>query len=261
MISIKRVSFLSALGFIAVMAIACATSGCGDNLQKEMPDAGSPDGTTVARPDAAPTPDATPDAMDPTGPSVSQDAPIVNAIPLPATTLSDFGTPMIHRMVITAPAGADALVKKLSYEVDLATAHPESFSTYVPRLRIVGSPDDLPERTNDVDWIGGGDCGFVSNASKRCVMIVLDAPLAIPAGTCVTLDFSLQIAGFFASGDTVTTTPVIDAADRQGPIHGAGIQTSIGGIMDGALWSNDGLWFYNGHSIVWNQPLAETLTR
>lgn len=47
---------------------------------------------------------------------------------------------------------------------------------------------------------------------------------------------------------------------QEGPLVGTGFSTVIsGGYEDGLLWSNDGTWFYNGHTVA-GTPFAQTLT-
>ncbi len=192
------------------------------------------------------------------GPSVQRNAPYVTAVPLPTTVLVNSGTIIAHRMTITAPSTSDVLVMKLSYASNVSSANPNATSLYNARVRVVGDAIGLGG-WSDVLWYGG-DCAFAATWSNRCVRVFLEQPLRIAAGTSVTIELEMDISGALVSGDSLTTGASMDTyGNDEGPLVG---QYYISGAPETSmLWSNDGLWWYNGHSVNWGTPFAQTLVR
>ena len=257
-ISIKRISYLSSLGFMIVFALACASSGCVTVEGDVHEDCGG-DTTVVVviPPDEVPPTEPT----DPEGPAVPMAAPYVSAASLPSYLLLN-GTQVLYRMTFTAPAASDVLVKKLSFAVGVVNGYPPGVALYAPGVRVVGEGSDLPAVASISDAYTESVCGFSTSPANRCVSIVLALPLIVEAGTSVTIDFRMTSAATWADGDSVTTSLARDAAGaNEGVLVSDGLDAAIdGGGMDGLLWSNDDVWFYNGHDVI-GTPFATTLTR
>ncbi len=190
-------------------------------------------------------------------PLVPINPPRVSAAPVPTNVLTN-GMVAVHRETIVAPAGSDVMLKKLSYTINVSASNPSAISLDSANLRVVGDGFSLGG-WSDVLWYSG-DCGFTATWSTRCARVILEQPLVIPAGTSVTVELRLNVSGPLAIGDAITTGADMDPwGHQEGPL-GAGPYIESG-VEDGVLWSNDGLWWYNGHSVDWGTPFAQTLTR
>lgn len=189
------------------------------------------------------------------GSSVPMAPPSVSAAP-PLDFVLHNGTVVATSIRISAASGSDVLVKKLSFAMSVSTANPSAIDLIGAHLRV--RSEALPlGGWSDVLWYGG-DCGFTATWANRCVRIVLDEPLRINAGNVVTLDLRVTVSGSLVSGDALTTGASMDTYGHQeGPLtFGPFIS---GGYEDSMLWSNDGLWWYNGNSVNWGTPFAHTL--
>lgn len=262
-ISIKRISCLSSLGFMIVLAVACASGGCVTVENDVHVDCGddADDGDTtvvvVVPPDEVGPTDPTPEPTDPQGPTVPMAAPYLSAASLPTNVLT-LGTNIAARITVTADAASDVQIRKLSFLVTHPSAVPGDVSNL--RLRIVGTGNDLPA-DRDVAYVANGHCGG-GDVSYVCFRVVLDQPLTVAAGTSVTLDVRVDVTGTLSEGDSLTTALALDvSAPQEGTLVGTGLATSIeGGDEDGMLWSNDAAWFYNGHDLPGTR-FAHTLVR
>lgn len=267
-ISIKRVSYLSSLGFIAVLALACASSGCvtvEEDVHVDCGDEGDTDvedgDTTVvvtddedAEPEPEPEQQPEPETW-PEGPIVPMAAPYLSSASLPTASLTA-GTVVALRVTVTARAEADVVVRKLTFGIGIDGA----FEVASPKLRIVGMGSDLASES--VIRTGASLCGLPDTSGYRCASVALMDDLVVAAGTSVTLDLRLNVYGPLTSGDSLTTSVARDVqGPQEGPLVGIGLAASIkDGNEDGVLWSNDGVWFYNAHSIA-GIPWAHTLAR
>lgn len=193
------------------------------------------------------------------GPSVPMAAPTVSHSSVPTNVLT-VGTNIAYRMTITAPVASDVLIKKLSFSFYVASSgDPSVANLYNARLRVLGSSMPLGGWT-DVLWYSG-DCGFAATWTHRCVRVFLDQPLAIDAGTSVTVDLLIDFSGAPTAGDMLAIGAAMDGYGHQeGPLTGGPAPHISGGYEDSMLWSDDGLWWYNGHSVNWGAPFAQTLT-
>ncbi|WKZ28784.1 MAG: hypothetical protein QY323_04600 [Patescibacteria group bacterium] len=199
-------------------------------------------------------------ANEPTSPSVPMTTPVISVLPLPTNVLSN-GTQVVARVAITADTGADIHVKKLSFHVN---TNP-SITVEAPRIRELGMGGDLA----GTSYLGyaGQTCGFGASTSEVCAGVVFDQPIIIAAGTTVSLELRLTVSGADGSGETLTTTLARDVAGfAEGVLAGSGVDTTLANVLTGGalgygmLWSNDGTWYYNAHSIT-GTPVAQTLTR
>lgn len=244
---------------VLIVGMLTHVAGC---VTVEDHDCGGGTTIVVVEPPSQTPPDAVtpPDASDPTGPSVPMAAPTVSLASLPTTTLST-GTQVAYRLIVTADASADVQLKKLSFALSIASANP---SVYVsnPHLRIVGQGTDVPATADMYDTFRPWHCGDEFSTLGSCVRIVLDDPVAIEAGTSVTLELRVTVNGQLSSGDSLTTSLFRDASGLQeGPLAGARLDTVIkDGSEDGFLWSNDDVWFYDGHDVR-GTPVAQTMNR
>ncbi|HJV32805.1 MAG TPA: hypothetical protein VJ694_02140, partial [Patescibacteria group bacterium] len=251
-ISIKRISYLSSLGFMIVFALACASSGCVTVENDVHVDCGGDDdgGTTVVVVTIPPDEVQPTEPTDPQGPAVPKAAPYVSAAPLPSYLLLN-GTQIFYRTTFTAPVESDVLVKKLSFAVGVVNGYPPGVALYAPGVRVVGEGSDLPGVASISDAYTESVCGFSTSPANRCVSLVLASPLIIEAGTSVTVDFRMTSAATWSDGDSVTTSLARDAAGgEEGILVGEGLDAAIGGGKEGLLWSNDDVWFYDGHDVI-----------
>lgn len=268
-------SMLMLAGMILVIVLA---NGCGDNIRPPM-EGGDDDGTvfpTDDGPDAGIPPEVqdpgdagqdagttdgqeTPDgATDPTGPTVPEAPPTVSVIPLPTTALAN-GMLTAYRFVLTAPAESDVTFRKLSFAIEF-DSDGQVVQAVAPRLREVGSATNLSASIDSQATLAV-HCGD-DGGRDVCHRVVLDEAFTVAAGTSRTLDLRVSVNADFSAGDTMTTSLYRDAAAAdEGVLTGTGLETAIkDGIEDGLLWSNDGVWFYNGHDVI-GTPVAQTLTR
>jgi hypothetical protein len=157
-------------------------------------------------------------------------------------------------MTITAAADAETLFQWLSFRTHVFTANPEATVLENARVGRVGEIDQFG--TSSIESSGGG-CNFVASAAHRCVRIFLDRPLRIPAGTSTTLCLRMNVSGTLVNGELLETTTVTDNfGSVQGPLTGGHIDSQFPNNM---MWSNDGLWWYNGYSVHWGSHFTQVL--
>ncbi len=178
------------------------------------------------------------------------------------TALSGQPTPptdiVVHSATVTAPPEYDVVIKMLSYSLRLTylsdAAAPEETSITNAGLSLHGQP--ASPGTWNVQ-VGGGDCNFPATWRLRCVQVNLDEPIVVHAGTTVTIDLHVVVSGRLVNNEIFTTESVQDFyGPQEGPLSRRVI--GRGAINKGAIWGNDGLWWYNGYTVHWGSRYQPT---
>ncbi len=178
------------------------------------------------------------------------------------TALSGQLTPptdiVVHSATVTAPAEYDIVIKMLSYSLRLTylgdPAPPEETTIANASLSLHGQP--ISPGTWNVQ-VGGGDCNFPATWRLRCVQVNLDEPIIVHASTTVTIDLHVVVSGRLVNNEIFTTESVMDFyGPQEGPLSRRVI--GRGAINKGAIWGNDGLWWFNGYTVHWGSRYQPT---
>jgi len=160
---------------------------------------------------------------------------------LPTSIVGNGGGIVLNRFTVTADAGENVSLKKLSFSVSVNGTATETVSA--PAVREVGQGSDIASSTASVDTTGGTNCGFTTSSQLACVRVVFSSEQVISAGTSKTYELRMSTANFTASGDSVSTSILGDTTGSVGKLtaNALGVDGSVTGSSGeyNFIWSDN----------------------